>query len=165
MGNPAEETCRPTRIGHNLPRQARFVNTPIVWFFNDIRPRNDPLKPVHHDAGDGRAPCRLWRNNVDAAAALEFRNGVWTTALAAAGDGRSGGSVKMRPPKPGVRLKVGEGEAEAERGSATRSKLERKIGVVKPAASRAGGRAAGHRPALRKSSRQTIPLPSVLTHF
>ena len=82
------------------------------------------------------------------------------------GTAAPGGAVsKCALPKPGVRLKVGEGEAEAERGSATRSKLERKIGVVKPAASRAGGRAAGHRPALRKSSRQTIPLPSVLTHF
>jgi len=47
----------------------------------------------------------------------------------------------------------------------TRSKLERKIGVVKPTASRAGGRAAGHRPALRKSARQTFLLLSVLTHF
>jgi hypothetical protein len=39
----------------------------------------------------------------------------------------------------------------------TRSKLERKIGAVKPAASRAGRRAAGRRPALR--------LCFALTHF
>jgi len=108
MGNPAEETCRPTRIESNLPRQTRFVNTPNVCFSNDIRPRNDPLKPGHHDAGDGRAPCRLWRNNVDSASALEFRNGAWTTALAAAGDGRSrGGSVKMRAAKAGGAIKSG----------------------------------------------------------
>ena len=67
-------------------------------------------------------------------------------------------------------------EQRPERGSMTRSKLERKIDVVKSAASRAGGRTAGHRPsrrsygpasrpALRKSARQTLPLLSVLTHF
>jgi hypothetical protein len=43
----------------------------------------------------------------------------------------------------------------------TRSKLERKVGVVTLDASRAGGRAAGHRPALRKSARQ--PFPSFLS--
>ena len=37
----------------------------------------------------------------------------------------------------GARLKVGEGKQRPERGSATRSKPERKVGVVRPAAARA----------------------------